>query len=259
VTPAPVHRPAVVLPDRVSTLLLDLDGTLVDTTYLHTVAWFLAFDEVGEGRPMSLIHPLIGMGGDELVVEVIGRPSERAIAAHDRWFTQYLPAVRPLPGARDLVAHGTAAGLHLCIVTSSGDDAVDALVAPLGGPDAVDDVVHSGMADRTKPHPDLFEVALDRAGVPPTEALAVGDAVWDVTSASAAGVVCVGLESGGTTRQSLFEAGAVGVYRDAGEMVRAWKGMPEEDQRRSAATGLGFGSPSAGRTPRGRIGRVARP
>jgi len=210
------------LPDRVSTLLLDLDGTLVDTTYFHTVAWFLAFDEAGVRQPMWTIHPLIGMGGDELVTELIGRPSDVVSAAHDRRFAEYLPAVRALPGAKDLLDRGAAAGLRVCIVTSSKDDVLDSLLVPLGGAEAVDDIVHSGMADRTKPHPDLFEVALDRAGVPASEALAVGDAVWDVTSAAAAGVACVGLESGGSTRRSLTDAGALDVFADARQLVDDW-------------------------------------
>jgi beta-phosphoglucomutase-like phosphatase (HAD superfamily) len=216
------------LPERISTLLLDLDGTLVDTTYFHTVAWFLACDELGEHRPMAAIHPLIGMGGPELMHELLGRSSESLSAAHDRIFSEYLASVRPLPGAPELVAFGATRGLHVCVVTSSGDDVVDSLMAPLGGVGAVDDVVHAGMAERTKPHPDLFQVALERVRVPPSEALAVGDAVWDVRSAASAGVACVGLESGGTARAALIHAGAVDVYRDARQMLHEWRGNPGE-------------------------------
>ena len=214
--------PAPELPARVSTLLVGLDGALVETSYLHTVAWFLAFDEAGHRQPMRAIHPLVGTGGDDLVTELLGGPSEDVTASHDRRFADYLPSVRALPGAKDLLDQGSAAGLRMCIVTSSNDDVLDGLLAPLGGSDAVDDVVHSGMAARSMPHPDLFEVALDRAGVPASEALAVGGAPCDIAAASAAGIACVGLRSGGSTRRSLAAAGAVGVFADARELVEDW-------------------------------------
>ena len=210
---------ATALPERLTTLMLDLDGTLVDTTYFHTVAWFLAFDEVGARQPMWTIHPLIGMGGDELVTELLGHPSERVADAHDRRFAEYLPSIRALPGARDLVELGAATGLTVCIVTSSKEEVLDGMLAPIGGPESVDHVVHSGMVDHTKPHPDLFHAALAQSGAEPSQVLAVGDAVWDVAAAGAAGIACIGLESGGSSRQSLSEAGAVDVFVDARELV----------------------------------------
>ncbi len=211
------------VPDSVSTLLVDLDGTLVDTTFVHTMAWSLAFDDAGAPhQPMWLVHPLVGTGGDELVTRLVGEPSDEVVAAHARRFAEHLPGVRVLPGADDLLARVTATGRRVCIVTSSGDEVADALVALLGGTGAVDDVVHGGMVATPGPDGSLIGLALERAGVPPTSALALGDSVWDVASASGAGVSCLGIESGGTARVDLYRAGAVDVFRDVRALVDTW-------------------------------------
>ena len=231
--PAPANRPATA-PDRVSTLLVDLEGTLVDATFLDAAAWFLAFDEVGRPQPLWEIHPRLGLGTDALVTELLGGPSEEVAAAHRRRVTDYLPSVRALPGACDLLDRGAAAGLRVCIVTTADGDDVDELLAPLGGAGAVDDVVHAGMLDTDTPSVDRFRVALDRSGAPRSETLAVGDTGWDVVSAAAAGIACIGLESGGTSRQALDEAGAVEVYRDARELVGHWSGDRPDRPRRAS-------------------------
>ena len=86
------------LTDDITSLLFDLDGTLVDSTWFHTVSWFLAFDDAGERRPMWSIHPLIGMGGDELISELGSDPSDELSLGHDRHFARFLPSVRAFPG-----------------------------------------------------------------------------------------------------------------------------------------------------------------
>jgi beta-phosphoglucomutase-like phosphatase (HAD superfamily) len=217
--------PAPAVPPRVSTLLLDLDGTLVDTSYFDAAAWFLAFDDVGAHQPLWAIQRLIGRAGDDLVTELLGRPSERVIDAHARRFAGYLPSVRALPGARDLLDRCAAGGVRVEVVTSSSEDVAGDLLASLGGPGVVDDVDHAGMVDRATPYPGMLRVALDRAGASPDEALAIGDTVWDVEAATAEGVPCIGLQSGGTTRQALDEAGAIDVYAGARELVEDWSSV----------------------------------
>jgi HAD superfamily hydrolase (TIGR01509 family) len=212
------------VPDDVGVLLVDLDGTLVDTNYLHTVAWALALEDVGVPvPPMAVVHHLIGMGAEELVGRLLGAADDDVAAAHDRRFAEFLPSVRPLPGAADFLARAAASARSVVLVTSSDEQLTGRLLAPLGGTEVVDDIVHGGMVGRTKPHPEPYLTALERAGVPPDAALAVGDSEWDVRSAAAAGVPCLGLETGGTDRVTLYGAGARDVFADLEQLVQAWE------------------------------------
>jgi HAD superfamily hydrolase (TIGR01509 family) len=212
------------VPDDVGVLLVDLDGTLVDTNYLHTVAWTLAFGDVRVPvPPMAVVHHLIGMGADELVGRLLGAADDEVTAAHDRRFAEFLPAVRPLPGAADLLARAAASARSVVLVTSSDELLTGELLAPLGGIDAVDDIVHGGMVERAKPHPEPYLTALERADVPADAALAIGDSEWDVRSAAAAGVPCLGLETGGSDRVTLYGAGARDVFTDLDQLVQAWE------------------------------------
>lgn len=212
------------VPDDVTVLLLDLDGTLVDTNYLHTVAWSLAFDDLGlPHRPMHEVHALIGMGAADLVERVADGRAEEAAAAHDRRFVEFLPAVHALPGAVEFLAHARASGRTVTLVTSSDEAATADLLAPLGGTGTVDDIVHGGMTDQAKPHPDPYVVALGRADVDATAALAIGDSEWDMRSASAAGIPCLGVTTGGTPRVSLYGAGAREVFTGLDQLLAAWE------------------------------------
>lgn len=205
--------------------MTDLDGTLIDTTYLHTVAWWRALDEAGHTVPMVVINPLIGMGGDELLHELLGRTDDAISDAHDRHFKEIRTSLRALPGATDFLARAGAEA-DIILVTSAKEDDLPVLLAPLGGDGAFADVVHSDMVDRSKPHPDLFGVALERAGARPESTLAVGDARWDVHAAESAGVACVGIATGGTPASALAESGAVAVYRHLPELLGRWASSP---------------------------------
>lgn len=204
----------------------DLDGTLVDTTYFHTYAWWRALDDAGETRPMAAIHPLIGMGSAELLSHLIGRDDEAVVEAHERQFAALHPWVRPLPGAVELVQRVAGAGATAVVVTSAKTRDLDALLRPLGGGGLFADVIDGEAVAGAKPAPDPFLTALRRTGAVPDRALAVGDSVWDVRSATAAGMACVGLQSGGIARADLEQAGAVAVYRDCADVLAHWAGSP---------------------------------
>lgn len=208
--------------DHRTAVLLDVDGTLVDTTYLHTVAWWRALAEAGEARPMAQIHPLIGMGSTELLTSLLGRDEEKISEAHGRFFGELHPWIRPLPGAQELLHRLHEHGPLVILVTSAKERDLPALLGALDSSDVIDDVVHGEEVDSAKPSPDLFEVALDRIDVAPELSVALGDAVWDIEAAKRAGVPCIGLLTGGIDQHRLEDAGAVEVYESCEALLEQY-------------------------------------
>jgi HAD superfamily hydrolase (TIGR01549 family) len=200
-----------VTPD--TAVLFDIDGTLVDSTYHHAIAWHRAFARHGLHPDVRRIHRTIGMGGDKLVTEVAGEDVEAELgdALRDAWREEYLPLreeVVPLAGAADLVRGLRAAG-HRIALASSGDpqfsrEAVDLL----GIGDDIEVLTTSEDVEDSKPDPDLIGETLRRMG-DPARAVFVGDTVHDVEAAARAGLPCLGLLSGGYGEAELSEAGAV--------------------------------------------------
>lgn len=204
----------------------DLDGTLVDTTYLHTYAWWRALDDAGETRPMATIHPLIGMGSAELLPRLIGRDDEAISQAHGACFASLHPLVRPLPGAAALLQRVVEAGAMAVLVTSAKKKDLDALLGPLGCDTLIAEIVHGEDVEQAKPAPDPFVLALQRTGGDPGNAIAIGDSVWDVLAAARAGMPTVAVQTGGIARGDLEEAGAAAVYRDCPSLLRRWESSP---------------------------------
>lgn len=200
-------------------MLFDVDGTLVDTNYLHTLAWSRALRDAGEWAPMHAIHRLTGMGGDQLVPELLGHDCEAAREARPRRYQELLGEVRAFPGAADLLRRAHASGLVVMLATSSPEDELAVSLELLDADDAICATTSADEVERSKPAPDVFEVALARGGIDPARAVAVGDSVWDIRAARAAGIGCIALESGGFSQHELSEAGAVHVYRDAQELL----------------------------------------
>jgi HAD superfamily hydrolase (TIGR01509 family) len=212
-------------------VLLDVDGTLVDSNYPHTVAWWQAFREAGLDVPMWRIHRAIGMGADQLIPHVLDGSSpevdaEAITGSHDALYAAWWPSLRALPGARDLVRRCHDAGLVTVLASSAGGREVRVLRELLDVDDAIDEATSSDDAHDSKPAPDLVGVAVQRAGVEPADAVFIGDSVWDVRACARAGVPCLGLQSGGTSAAELREAGAVQVYRDAADLLARWEASP---------------------------------
>lgn len=204
-------------------VLFDIDGTLVDSNYLHVHAWLEAFDE--ENLPVSAwrIHRCIGMDGTTLVRTLSGDAGQdvldRLKDAHSRFYKENSALLEPLPGARDLLRRVAATGLQVVLATSAPDDELTMLREVLDCDDVVAAVTSSADVDTAKPKPDIVQVALDRAGVGAQDAVFIGDAVWDCEAAGRAGVVSIGLLSGGVSRGELREAGASDVFEDAGDLL----------------------------------------
>lgn len=200
-------------------VLLDVDGTLIDSTYLHALAWWRGLRDIGEWAPMHEIHRLVGMGGEQLVTELLGEPKRGASAAWRRRYDEVFDEVRPFPGATDLVTRLSELGFAVVLATSSPKDLLDRAVDLLDVGSFVTATTSSDDVSSAKPAPDVFEVAIDRGVIDPHRAAAIGDSVFDVQAARAAGIACVGLESGGFSRHELSEEGAIAVYRNPRELV----------------------------------------
>ena len=206
-------------------LIFDLDGTLVDTVYAHVFAWQQALAEAGLPIAGWRVHRRIGMSGGlftRAVAREIGRPIDPEEAStlqgrHDDFYRTLLPRPLPLPGATELLALLRQAGVRHGIATSGRRPAIDASLAALGVPDETP-VVDRGAVLRAKPEPDLFLACAERLGLPPADCYVVGDAVWDLLAARRAGMLSVGLLSGGYGADELTAAGAFRVYRDPAEL-----------------------------------------
>jgi HAD superfamily hydrolase (TIGR01509 family) len=209
----------------VSALIFDLDGTLVDTVYAHVFAWQRAFAEQGLPIDGWRIHRRVGMSGGlfaRAAAREVGReftPDEVEALQHrhGELFRELLPERQPLPGAKQLLADLRRHGVPHGIATSGRRPEIDASLEALEVPaDLV--VVERGDVERAKPEPDLFLACAERLGLPPSQCYVVGDAVWDLLAARRAGMLSVGLLSGGYGEAELTASGAFRVYNDAEEL-----------------------------------------
>jgi HAD superfamily hydrolase (TIGR01509 family) len=212
----------------VQALIFDLDGTLVDTVYAHVFAWQRALVELGSPVDGWRIHRRIGMSGGlfaravarEIGRELTGDEAEALQRRHGEVFRQILPDRRPLPGAIELLSALRRSGVVHGIATSGRHPEIDKSLEALGvTPDTV--VVDRGDVLRAKPEPDLFLACQERLGVAIRDCYVVGDAVWDLLAARRAGMLSVGLLSGGYGEDELRAAGAFRVYRDPEELLES--------------------------------------
>lgn len=201
-------------------MIFDVDGTLVDTNYLHTVAWARAVRDAGEVAPMYRIHRLIGMGSERLVEELLGHASEATSDGHTRHFEKLMAEIQAFPGARDLLEEVHRRGAEVVLATSASEEQLNAMLKALAAPaGVVGHMTNKDDVEQSKPAPDIFRTALDGAGLEPERAIVVGDTVWDVESAAGCGMRVIGVLTGGTTRHQLEEAGAVAVYDDPADLL----------------------------------------
>ena len=207
-------------------VLFDVDGTLVDSNYLHTLAWSRALRDGGDWAPMNEIHRLIGMGGEQLTERLLGHPSDDAA---DRWGHHYealIDEVVVFPGASELLVELHDAGLRVVLASSAPADQVEQMIDLLGVADAIDAATSSDDADESKPAPDIFNAALKAGNVDPGRAFVVGDSIWDVQAARDAAMATIAVESGGFSRHELTEEGATVVYRNTHDLLDQWRTSP---------------------------------
>src|SRR5437764_1959716 len=207
-------------------VLFDVDGTLVDTNYLHVVAWWQAFRSQGHQVAMTDLHRTVGQGSDQFVSSILGRDDEKVADAHSDFYGQWKHQLMAFPGAADLLRTTKKAGLSVVLATSASEAEAEHLTAAIDADDAIDVVTTKGDADASKPDPDIVQSALDKAELRPDDALFVGDTVWDVQAAGRAGLRCVCVLSGGISEAELRDAGAIAVYRDVAHLLSDFDGSP---------------------------------
>lgn len=201
-------------------VLFDIDGTLVDTNYLHVLAWRRVF--LARGEPditAARIHGLIGMGSDELLETLCGRPRPELKEDRAREFDALKSEIRAFPRAGELLRALHDREVRVVLATSAEKSDLEPILEAIDADDAIDAVTSSADVEQAKPAPDLFCVALEEAGTAPGATVVVGDTVWDVKAAARAGLPCVAVTSGGISRGELEAAGAVAVYEDVGALL----------------------------------------
>jgi HAD superfamily hydrolase (TIGR01509 family) len=200
-------------------VLFDVDGTLVDSNYLHIHAWSRAFHDLSIPVQAWRIHRSIGMDGSRLVTELSDDASEDVQHSlkdlHSKYYAETTALLRPLPGAREVLQRIASLDLQVVLATSAPEDELATLRKVLDREDLISTATSSEDVETAKPEPDIVEVALDRAGVPAEHAVFVGDAVWDAKASARAGVRSIGVLSGGVSRAELEEAGASAVFDNA--------------------------------------------
>jgi HAD superfamily hydrolase (TIGR01509 family) len=202
-------------------VILDIDGTLVDTNYQHALAWQRALREHGEVVPAWTIHRHIGMGGDQIVAAIAGDEVERRLGdavreAEGERYSELIGEVEALPGARALLVELRARGVTTVLASSAKADEVDHYLDMLDARDLVDAWTTSADVEATKPEPDLVVAALEKAGG--GDAVLVGDSAWDCEAAARAGIASVGVLTGGFGAAELRDAGATVVYESVDEL-----------------------------------------
>jgi HAD superfamily hydrolase (TIGR01549 family) len=202
--------------------LLDIDGTLLDSTYQHAVAWARAFDGAGHPVPVWRLHRHIGMGGDRLIPavtseEVADRIADEVTERHQRAYDELIGETGLLPGAQELLDGLRDAGLRVVLASSSQPQHARHALELLDADRRTDAWTTSEDATESKPDPELLEAALER--VEGSSAVMIGDATWDVYAASEVSIPTIGLLSGGFGEGELRSAGAVAVYDDPADLL----------------------------------------
>lgn len=204
-------------------VLFDVDGTLVDSNYLHVHAWRRAFAEAHIAVESWRIHRAIGMDGSELVRllsdDAPDDVRQRLKDLHSRYYLESAELLEPLPGARRLLERVAALDLPVVLATSAPEDELARLRKALDCDDLVAAVTSSADVDVAKPNPDIIGIALDRIGAPADRAVFVGDAIWDAQACVRAGLPSIGLLSGGVSRTELQTAGAAAVFDNAEDLL----------------------------------------
>lgn len=211
-------------------VLLDVDGTLIETNDAHARAWFEAFAEAGLTIPVERVRPLIGMGGDKLMPALtdLDPGSEEGQAVSRRqgelFLERHLEGCRPFAEVRALLERFRGDGLELAVVTSASDEQMDRILEAAGVDDLIDRSTSASDVKDSKPDPDAVQTALDEIGCKPREALLLGDTPFDVGAATSAGVGVVALLCGGSGSAEL--AGALAVYASPSHLISTYERSP---------------------------------
>ena len=205
-------------------VLLDIDGTLVDSNGAHAAAWSDAFAAHGRHHSPEEIRPLIGKGGDKLLRELASLNDESdegkkiSETRVEIFKTRYLPTLKPTPGAAAFVKWLMESGLTTVIATSAKQEEVRALLTICGGQALVKDATTADDAERSKPDPDILVAALNKSGASRERAVMIGDTPYDIEAATRTGLATIAFRCGGSDDAML--RGSIAIYEDPGELLQ---------------------------------------
>lgn len=217
-------------------VLLDIDGTLLDSNDAHAAAFTRAFAEHGLDIPFDHVRPLVGMGSDKLVPSLTGFEHDtregKAIVERKKGIFEerYLADLKPTPGARALLERLLADGLALVVATSAGGDEMNGLLERAGVADLIHDATSSGDVDNSKPDPDVIGAATKKSKLKPRDLIMLGDTPYDIEAAGKAGVRTIALRCGGWWDDDALES-ALAIYDDPGDLLAHWPVMPIASRR----------------------------
>jgi HAD superfamily hydrolase (TIGR01509 family) len=209
----------------VKAVLSDIDGTLVQSNWLHAAAWRDAFLIAGIPLDLEQIRRQIGKGGDELIPVFtpwwLRKHIEAPLKTYRKFVfqTAYMHQVQPFPKVRELFLRMKRAGLRTALASSAARDELQVYARLAHIDDLLDEGSSADDVDRSKPHPDVFETALKKLRLPAHHVLALGDTPYDAESACLAGIWTIGVTTGGWTRQELLDAGCLEVYEDVADLL----------------------------------------
>jgi len=211
-------------------VLLDIDGTLVQSNDAHARSWVQALAEHGINVPYAEVRQRIGKGGDKLLPEVAGIDSESdqgkklSQRRKEIFLKDYLPLLTPCPGARALLARMKQQGLKLAVASSAKNEELHQLLRVCGADEVIDTKTSSDDVENSKPDPDTVSAALDKVGLPADQVVFLGDTPYDVEAGVRAGVRVVAVRCGGWSDADL--AGAAAVYQDPGDLLAHYASSP---------------------------------
>jgi HAD superfamily hydrolase (TIGR01509 family) len=210
----------------VKAALCDIDGTLVESNWLHAAAWKESFAVIGIELELEEVRRQIGKGGDELIPVFVPwwkrTYVEEPLKAYRKhvFAVDSMAQVKAFPKVRELMLRMKEAEIKVSLASSANQDDVKVYKRIAQIEDLVEESSSADDADRSKPHPDIFEATMKKLGVRASEALALGDTPYDAEAAGRAGVWTVGVTTGGWSEQELMDAGCVEVWKDVGELLK---------------------------------------
>ena len=215
---------------RYRAVILDMDGTLIDSNDAHVRAWVEALRAHGHEVSEADIRPWIGMGGDNLLPAAvkISKESEEGKKVSDErgesFKSRYLPRLKPFPEVRPLLERMKEDGLRLIVATSSPEDEVKKAIEIVGVGDLLEDATSASDAGRSKPDPDVVQAALDRLGLSAGEVVMLGDTPYDIQAAGKIGIAVIAFRSGGFADKDL--QGAIAIYDGAADLLAHYDDSP---------------------------------
>ncbi|MEP6708300.1 MAG: HAD family hydrolase [Pyrinomonadaceae bacterium] len=216
----------------IKAVIFDIDGTLVDSVDLHAQAWKETFKHFGKDIPYQQVRHQIGKGGDQLMPVFFSRDELDEFGKRMETFRselferEFLPRVRPFPKVRELFERTKEEGKKIALASSAKAEEIDFYKELLRIEDLVEEEASADDAEKSKPHPDIFEAALNRLNVRPAEAIAVGDTPYDADAAGRLRIKTIGMRCGGFPETELTSAGCIAIYDDPADLLGRYEASP---------------------------------